>query len=71
MAASGIIITTSDSSGCIPSDDQVRVCPSIKSRRGWVWTKDTFSSNHWMVDVSLRVTGRLKTGADGLVSGVC
>lgn len=51
---------------CIPSDDQVRVCPSIKSRRGWIWTKSSFSAKHWMLDVSLRVTGRLKTGADGL-----
>ena len=55
--------------GCIPSDDQVRVCPSIKSRRGWIWTKSSFSSSHWMVDLSVRVTGRLKTGADGMVGG--
>lgn len=51
---------------CIPSDDQVRVCPSIKSRRGWIWTTGSFSAKHWMVDITLRVTGRLKTGADGM-----
>ena len=58
-------------SGCIPSDEQVRVCPSMKSRRGWIWAKQPFSHGHWMVDVSLRVTGRLKTGADGMVRPLC
>ena len=64
-----LVTSCSLSSGCIPSDEQVRVCPSIKSRRGFIWSKTSFSSKHWMIDVSLRVTGRLKTGADGLVSG--
>ena len=55
-------------SGSIPSEESVRVCPSIKSRKGWVWTKNAFSHPHWMIDVSVRVTGRLKHGADGMVS---
>lgn len=50
----------------IPSEESVRVCPSIKSRKGWVWTKNAFSHPHWMIDVSVRVTGRLKHGADGM-----
>ena len=54
--------------GAIPSDDSVRVCPSIRSRRGWVWTKNPFNHAHWMIDISLRVTGRLKNGADGMVN---
>ena len=43
------------------------MCPSIKSRKGWVWAKNAYSHPHWMIDVSLKVTGRLKHGADGMV----
>ena len=49
----------------------MRVCPSIKSRKGWVWTKNVYAQPHWMVDVTVRVTGRLKHGADGMVYTLC
>ncbi len=55
-------------SGAIPSDDSIRVCPSVKSRRGWVWSINPLTANNWMVDISMRITGRLKNGADGMVS---
>lgn len=47
----------------------MRVCPSIKSRKGWVWTKNAYNKTNWMIDVATRVTGRLKHGADGMVGG--
>ena len=53
--------------GAIVSEDSVRVCPSMKSRRGWVWSKNSLSASHWFVDVTLKVTGRVKSGADGMV----
>ena len=35
-----------------------------------MWSKGSFSHGHWMVDASVRVTGRLKNGADGMVTCV-
>lgn len=34
---------------------------------GWVWAKHKFSHKHWMVDITMRISGRLKNGADGMV----
>lgn len=53
--------------GAIGSDDYLRVCPSIRSHRGWAWAKDPLQATHWFIDVSVRIAGRLKTGADGMV----
>lgn len=50
----------------IPSDDYLRVCPSVRSHRGWAWSKEALQATHWMIDVSVRITGRLKAGADGM-----
>ncbi|CAF3895516.1 unnamed protein product, partial [Rotaria magnacalcarata] len=50
----------------IASDDQVRVTPSIRSQKGWIWTKNTMTSDNWLLDVKLRVNGRGRIGADGL-----
>ncbi len=55
-------------SGAIASDESIRVCPSVKSRRGWVWSVNPLAADHWMMDISMRITGRLKNGADGMVS---
>lgn len=52
----------------IPSDEQVRVCPSLHDRRGWVWSKHEFSQKNWMFDASLRITGKSSMGADGMVN---
>ncbi|CAF2899800.1 unnamed protein product [Rotaria sp. Silwood2] len=48
------------------SDDQVRITPSIRSQRGWIWSKNSLSANDWLLDVKLRVTGRGRLGADGM-----
>ena len=78
----------------IASEDQVRVCPSIRSRKGekiilssfttflhaslsttitilhyagWVWTNEKYTGGNWMLDVTFKVSGRLRNGADGMV----
>ncbi|XP_036613661.1 protein ERGIC-53 [Trichosurus vulpecula] len=50
----------------IPSSDQIRIAPSLKSQKGSVWTKTKASFENWEVEVTFRVTGRGRIGADGL-----
>ncbi|CAJ0931820.1 unnamed protein product [Ranitomeya imitator] len=50
----------------IPSADQIRIAPSLKSQKGSVWTKSASSFENWEVEVTFRVTGRGRIGADGL-----
>ncbi|XP_076615072.1 protein ERGIC-53 [Chaetodon auriga] len=50
----------------IPSADQVRITPSLRSQRGSVWTKNRVSFEHWEAEVTFRVSGRGRMGADGL-----
>ncbi|CAF1060230.1 unnamed protein product [Rotaria sordida] len=50
----------------IASDEQIRITPSIRSQKGWVWSKNTLSADSWLLDVKLRVTGRGRLGADGM-----
>ncbi|XP_051866183.1 protein ERGIC-53 [Pristis pectinata] len=50
----------------IPSADQVRITPSLKSQKGSVWTKNKLSFENWEIEVTFRVTGRGRVGADGL-----
>jgi len=33
-----------------------------------VWSKEKYSADNWMIDVTTKITGRLKTGADGMVT---
>ncbi|KAJ7423124.1 Protein ERGIC-53 [Willisornis vidua] len=50
----------------IPSADQIRITTSLKSQKGSVWTKTKSVFEHWEVEVTFRVTGRGRIGADGL-----
>ncbi|CAF1118935.1 unnamed protein product [Rotaria sp. Silwood1] len=50
----------------IASDEQVRITPSIRSQKGWIWSKNTLSANDWLLDIKLRITGRGRVGADGM-----
>ncbi|NXR03128.1 LMAN1 protein, partial [Sagittarius serpentarius] len=50
----------------IPSADQIRITTSLKSQRGSVWTKNKSIFEYWEVEVTFRVTGRGRIGADGL-----
>lgn len=53
----------------IPSADQIRITPSLRSQKGSVWTKNPVSFEHWEAEVAFRVSGRGRMGADGLVRG--
>ncbi|KAL2099639.1 hypothetical protein ACEWY4_004033 [Coilia grayii] len=50
----------------IPSSDQIRITPSLRSQKGSVWTKNTMKFEHWEAEVTFRVSGRGRMGADGL-----
>ncbi|XP_062410607.1 protein ERGIC-53 [Sardina pilchardus] len=50
----------------IPSSDQIRITPSLRSQKGSVWTKNTVNFQHWEAEVTFRVSGRGRMGADGL-----
>ncbi|KAJ4926047.1 hypothetical protein JOQ06_008231 [Pogonophryne albipinna] len=50
----------------IPSADQVRITPSLRSQKGSVWTKNKVNFEHWEAKVTFRVSGRGRMGADGL-----
>ncbi len=39
----------------------------MRSRRGIAWNKRPFSSDHFEVEFSVKVTGQGRIGADGLV----
>ena len=50
----------------IASEEMVRITPSLRSKKGSIWTKEPFTSNYWEVELWFRVTGRGRLGADGL-----
>ncbi|XP_028828889.1 protein ERGIC-53 [Denticeps clupeoides] len=50
----------------IPSADQIRITPSLRSQQGSVWTKNVVKFEHWEAVVTFRVSGRGRMGADGL-----
>ncbi|XP_065195902.1 protein ERGIC-53-like [Sycon ciliatum] len=68
--------TVADKKGRIPcwtydesamaSSDQLRLTPSIRSRKGMAWNKFLFEKDWWEVEMVFRVTGRGRVGADGL-----
>lgn len=44
----------------------VRITPSLRSKKGAIWTKEKTNFNNWEVELWFRVTGRGRIGADGL-----
>ncbi|XP_061553712.1 protein ERGIC-53 [Phycodurus eques] len=66
VQADGTIPFWIHSGNAIPSADQVRIAPSLKSQRGSVWSKNKVSFEHWEAEVTFRVSGRGRMGADGL-----
>lgn len=50
----------------IASDDQIRITPSIRSQKGWIWSKNTLTADHWLLELKLRINGRGRIGADGM-----
>ncbi|KAM9311802.1 protein ERGIC-53-like [Gastrophryne carolinensis] len=50
----------------IPGPDEIRLVPSLKNHRGSAWTKNSASFSHWEVELSLRITGHGRQGAEGM-----
>ncbi|KAL4216730.1 Protein ERGIC-53 [Mactra antiquata] len=50
----------------IASDDNIRITPSLRSKKGSVWTKSAASFDNWSIEIVFKVTGRGRVGADGL-----
>ncbi|XP_070537352.1 protein ERGIC-53-like [Ptychodera flava] len=50
----------------LASDDQVRITPSLRSKRGFIWTKNAVPYENWEIELIFRVSGRGRVGADGL-----
>ncbi|KAI1718702.1 legume-like lectin family domain-containing protein [Ditylenchus destructor] len=55
------------SGDAIASSEQLRLAPSMRSRKGVAWNKRPMvESENWEVDVALKITGQGRIGADGL-----
>jgi len=50
----------------IASSENVRITPSLRSQKGRIWTKEMTNFDWWEVELTFRVTGRGRIGADGL-----
>jgi len=50
----------------IPSDDQIRITPSLKDQRGGIWSKTKSSGEFWEIEAFFKISGRGRVGGDGL-----
>lgn len=50
----------------IPSEDQVRITPSLRSRSGSIWSKYETTFESWEAEIWLRISGKSRIGADGM-----
>ncbi|NP_001080950.2 lectin, mannose binding 1 S homeolog precursor [Xenopus laevis] len=66
VQSDGTVPFWSHSGNAIPSADQIRITPSLKSQKGSVWTKTLANFQNWELEVTFRITGRGRIGADGL-----
>ncbi|XP_029435262.1 protein ERGIC-53 [Rhinatrema bivittatum] len=66
VQSDGTVLFWMHTGNAIPSADQVRITPSLKSQRGSVWSKNVANFENWEIEVSFRVSGRGRIGADGL-----
>ncbi|XP_068781446.1 protein ERGIC-53-like [Struthio camelus] len=66
VQADGTVPFWAHTGNAIPSADQIRITTSLKSQRGSVWTKNKSMFEYWEIEVTFRVTGRGRIGADGL-----
>ena len=44
----------------IASAENVRITPSLRSQKGRIWSKDMTNFDWWEVDLTFRVTGKIK-----------
>jgi len=54
------------SGSAIASNDQIRITPSLRSQKGRIWSKHNMSSDNWEIQVTVRINGRGRVGADGM-----
>jgi len=54
------------SGNAIASEEMVRITPSLRSQKGMIWSKEMTNFDWWEVELTFRVTGRGRIGADGL-----
>uniref|UniRef100_A0A1W7RAJ5 Protein ERGIC-53 n=1 Tax=Hadrurus spadix TaxID=141984 RepID=A0A1W7RAJ5_9SCOR len=50
----------------IASEEMVRITPSLRSKKGSIWTKGPTTFQWWEIELVFRVNGRGRLGADGL-----
>jgi len=50
----------------IASEESVRITPSLRSQKGMIWSKELTNFDWWEVEMTFKVTGRGRIGADGL-----
>ena len=51
----------------IASSEQLRLAPSMRSRKGIAWNKRAFvESENFEIEMAIKVTGQGRVGADGL-----
>lgn len=50
----------------IASSEQLRLAPSMRSRKGIAWNKKSFNNDHFELEIALKITGQGRIGADGL-----
>jgi len=50
----------------IASEESVRITPSLRSQKGMIWSREITTFDWWEVELTFRVTGRGRIGADGL-----
>ena len=50
----------------IASDESVRITPSLRSKKGSIWSRELSRLKNWEVEVTFRISGRGRVGADGL-----
>ncbi|OQR70180.1 protein ERGIC-53 isoform 1 [Tropilaelaps mercedesae] len=54
------------SGSTIASEEMVRITPSLRSKKGAIWTKSPVNFPWWEIEIVFRVNGRGRLGADGL-----
>ncbi|XP_075131948.1 protein ERGIC-53-like [Leptodactylus fuscus] len=50
----------------ISGPDEVRLVSSLKNHKGSMWTNNSSSFPHWEVEMSIRISGHGREGAEGL-----
>nr|KAI8752121.1 protein ERGIC-53-like [Biomphalaria glabrata] len=50
----------------LAGDEGIRITPSLRSKKGSVWSKNRLESKGWEIEAGVRVTGRGRIGADGM-----